>query len=199
MKSNFSMKEEEEEEENKNKMDFVSRVESILINLSRRFFLSFVIHKEGKGPLIFLPISRSNFSNTWIPFEPPSHFEPIRRMKVVRILLLHDSVHVLMKYRGRIIWAWIIRGQNRDLKENDGHPASKILFLGSPGYPEISSPRNNPCPFLTTMAPPPGGEYFLFQALTETFPYWKSRISGEEEDERKEEHENYRIIRTERA
>lgn len=72
MKSNFSMKEEKEEEENKNKMDFVSRVERrILINLSRRFFLPFVIHKEGKGPLIFLPISRSNFSNTWIPFEPP--------------------------------------------------------------------------------------------------------------------------------
>lgn len=85
MKSNFSMKE-EEEEENKNKMDFVSRVESILINLSRRFFLPFVIHKEGKGPLIFLPISRSNFSNTWIPFEPP----PIRQMKV-RILLLDTT------------------------------------------------------------------------------------------------------------
>lgn len=121
MKSNFSMKEEKEEEENKNKMDFVSRVERrILINLSRRFFLPFVIHKEGKGPLIFLPISRSNFSNTWIPFEPPPplHFEPIRRMKVVRILLVHDSVHVSMKYRGRIIWAWIIRGQNRDLKED---------------------------------------------------------------------------------
>lgn len=119
MKSNFSMKEEKEEEENKNKMDFVSRVERrILINLSRRFFLPFVIHKEGKGPLIFLPISRSNFSNTQIPFEPPSHFEPIRRMKVVRILLLYDSVHVSMKYRGRIIWAWIIRGQNRDLKED---------------------------------------------------------------------------------
>lgn len=102
-------------------MDFVSRVERrILINLSRRFFLPFVIHKEGKGPLIFLPISRSNFSNTWIPFEPPPplHFEPIRRMKVVRILLVHDSVHVSMKYRGRIIWAWIIRGQNRDLKED---------------------------------------------------------------------------------
>lgn len=192
MKSNFSMKEEKEEEENKNKMDFVSRVESILINLSRRFFLPFVIHKEGKGPLIFLPISRSNFSNTWIPFEPPSHFEPIRRMKVVRILLVHDSVHVSMKYRGRIIWAWIIRGQNRDLKENDGHPASKILFLGSSGYPEISSPRNNPCPFLTTMAPPPGGEYFLFQALTETFPYWKSRISGEEEEGGTRELSNYK-------
>lgn len=122
MKSNFSMKEEKEEEENKNKMDFVSRVERrILINLSRRFFLPFVIHKEGKGPLIFLPIFRSNFSNTWIPFEPPPpplHFEPIRRMKVVRILLVHDSVHVSMKYRGRIIWAWIIRGQNRDLKED---------------------------------------------------------------------------------
>lgn len=121
MKSNFSMKEEKEEEENKNKMDFVSRVERrILINLSRRFFLPFVIHKEGKGPLIFLPISRSNFSNTWIPFDPPPplHFEPIRRMKVVRILLVHDSVHVSMKYRGRIIWAWIIRGQNRDLKED---------------------------------------------------------------------------------
>lgn len=39
-------------------------------------------------------------------------------MKVVRILLVHDSVHVSMKYRGRIIWAWIIRGQNRDLKED---------------------------------------------------------------------------------
>ena len=138
MKSNFSMKEEEEEEENKNKMDFVSRVESILINLSRRFFLPFVIHKEGKGPLIFLPISRSNFSNTWIPFEPPSHFEPIRRMKVVRILLVHDSVHVSMKYRGRIIWAWIIRSQNRDLKEDTMRRTMAIPLRKSfPRSPDI--------------------------------------------------------------
>lgn len=181
-------------------MDFVSRVERrILINLSRRFFLPFVIHKEGKGPLIFLPISRSNFSNTWIPFEPPppppfrtnstnescTNLVGTRLGSCVNEISREDNLG-MDNSRSK---SWSQGGHD---EENDGHPASKILFLGSSGYPEISSPRNNPCPFLTTIPQPPGGEYFLFQALTETFPYWKSRISGEEEEGGTRELSNYK-------
>lgn len=152
---------------------------AILINLSRRFFLPFVIHKEGKKPLIFLPISRSNFSNTRIPpFE-----SPIRTNSTDRscILLVHNLVHMSMESREnnfRQVWPWMSRPKSYQGKSWWGgrwpscfeNPFSNLWELGIPGYPEISSPRNNPCSFLTTIPRRQG--YFFFQPLTETFPYW---------------------------
>lgn len=116
---------------------------AILINLSRRFFLPFVIHKEGKKPLIFLPISRSNFSNTRIPPLNPL-FELIQRIELV--FCWYTTWFICQWSRGRIISAKFgcgCRGQNRIKgnrdEEDDGHPVSKILspISGNWGSPDI--------------------------------------------------------------
>lgn len=151
---------------------------AILINLSRRFFLPFVIHKERKKPLIFLPISRSNFSNTRIPPLNPL-FELIQRIELV--FCWYTTWFICQWTREnnfRQVWPWMSRPKSYQGESWWGgrwpscfeNPFSNLWELGIPGYPEISSPRNNPCSFLTTIPRRQG--YFFFQPLTETFPYW---------------------------